>query len=391
MRIGEKMDLKTIIKRMDDLEERVQEYDRVFKTFNEKIADLDAKVTGLPSEYRELKDDISQLKKVVSGIGTVDKSLTQIRKDTNNKITALQAESKKQQEQQKKIQQSDIKNISAKVDRMDTKLKSELDKRINAYKAEDSHLLETVEKIEQSVNTKLKSDENVRREQEIQKKDIQSVRNRLEIIGDDLPQFRKQQAELAGKLSVLLDTIKPIEVQITELKASETQRKISQAAFLEQQETSQKQREIRFEEIQSKISEEIRKISPMLERITKKEKDLTQIGNGLDDMKVSYERRLKEVTELYQLFEMKYQKDWSVLKSEIEKNWSNFSLINEEKQSSFVNRIDELKTRILLVEDQANDIRDLLGVMSSEIQKGMINLTKMANTWKDAFDNIEGK
>ena len=391
MRIGEKMDLKTIIKRMDDLEERVQEYDRVFKTFNEKIADLDAKVTGLPSEYRELKDDISQLKKVVSGIGTVDKSLTQIRKDTNNKITALQAESKKQQEQQKKIQQSDIKNISAKVDRMDTKLKSELDKRINAYKAEDSHLLETVEKIEQSVNTKLKSDENVRREQEIQKKDIQSVRNRLEIIGDDMPQFRKQQAELAGKLSVLLDTIKPIEVQITELKASETQRKISQAAFLEQQEISQKQREIRFEEIQSKISEEIRKISPMLERITKKEKDLTQIGNGLDDMKVSYERRLKEVTELYQLFEMKYQKDWSVLKSEIEKNWSNFSLINEEKQSSFVNRIDELKTRILLVEDQANDIRDLLGVMSSEIQKGMINLTKMANTWKDAFDNIEGK
>ncbi len=389
--MDEKMDLKTIITRMDDLEERVQEYDRVFRTFSEKIADLETKVTSLPSEYRNIKDDLAQLKKVVSGIGNVDKSLTQMRKDTNDKITALQTESKKQQEQQKKLQQSDIKTLSAKVDRLDTRLKSELDKKINAYKTEDSHLLETVEKIEQSVNAKLKSDENVRRDQEIQKKDVQSVRSRLEIIGDDLTQFRKQQAELAGKLAALLDTIKPLEVQVTELKASETQRKTAQTAFLEQQEIAQKQREMRFEEIQNKTSEEMQKISLMLERITRKEKDLTQIGNGLDDMKASYERRLKEITELYQLFETKYQKDWSSFRSEVEKNWSNFSLINEEKQSSFTNRMDELKTRILLVEDQANDIRDLLGVMSSEIQKGMINLTKMANTWKDAFDNIEGK
>lgn len=385
------MDLQTIIKRMDDLEERIQEYDRVFKTFSEKIADLDVKVANLPSEYRNIKDEISQLKKVVSGIGNVDKSLTQIRKDTNDKIAGLQAEAKREQEQQKKIQQNDLKTISAKVDRLDTKLKSELDKKIKSYMDEDSHLLETVEQIEQSVNTKLKTDENVRREQEIQKKDILGARNRLDIIGDDLTQFKKQQAELASKLGVLLETIKPLEVQIAELKSSETQRKLSVNAFLEQQEVAQKQREMRLEEIQNKTSEEAQKVSIMLEKIAKKEKELTQIGNGLDDMTSAYERRLKEITELYQLFETKYQKDWENFKNEIEKNWSNFSLINEEKQSSVSNRVDELKTRIIQLEDQTNDIRELLGIMSSEIQKGMISLTKMANTWKDAFNNIEGK
>ena len=385
------MDLQTIIKRMDDLEERIQEYDRLFKTFSEKIADLDVKVTNLPSEYRNIKDDISQLKKVVSGIGNVDKSLTQIRKDTNDKIAGLQAEARKDKEQQKKLQQNDLNTISAKVDRLDTKLKSELDKKIKSYMDEDSHLLETVEKIEQSVNTKLKTDENVRREQEIQKKDILGARNRLEIIGDDLTQFKKQQAELASKLGVLLETIKPLEIQVAELKSSETQRKLSVNAFLEQQEVAQKQREMRFDEIQIKTSDEMQKVSAMLEKMDKKEKEFTQIGNGLDEMTNAYERRLKEITELYQLFETKYQKDWGNFKNEVEKNWSNFSLINEEKQSSFTNRMEEIKTRILLMEDQTNDIRELLGIMSSEIQKGMISLTKMANTWKDAFNNIEGK
>ena len=385
------MDLETIVKRLNDLEERVQDYDKVFKTFSEKITDLDTKVTSLPAEYRHIKDEISQLKKVVSGVGGVDKSLTQMRKDNNEKIMDLQSEMKKQQEQQTKLQQNDLKSISAKVDRLDAKLKSELDKKIKAYMDEDSRLLETVEKIEQSVNTKLKSDEDIRREQNIQKKDLQSARNRLEIVGEDLTQFKKQQAELASKLNILLDSAKQIDVQINELKSSETQRRMNQTAFLDQQEAAQKQLEIGFEEIQNKVSEEIQKIPSVLEKVEKKERDLTQIGSSLEEMTTTYERRLKEITELYQLFETKYQKDWNIFKSEVEKNWANYSLINEEKQSAFTNRMDELKSRIILIEDQTNDIRELLGLMSSEIQKGMINLTKMANTWKDAFNNIEGK
>ncbi len=385
------MNLETIIKRMDDLEERLQGYDNVFKAFNEKIADLDSKVTNLPAEYRDIKDEIGQLKKITAGMGNQDKVLTQIRKETNEKIVNLEKESKKQQEQQNKIQQSDLHTLSAKIDRLDTKIKSELDKKVQHYIEEDSRLLATVDKIEQSVSTKLKSDEDIRRNHEIQKRDLQSISKRMEIIGDDVSQFRKQQTDIANKLGILLESTKQAEIQVNELKATEVQRKISQSAFIEQQEVAQKQREIRFDDIQQKVSEEIQRISPMLEKLVQKERDLTQVGNNLDEMTTSYERRLKEVTELYQLFEAKYQKEWSGLKNEIEKSWSNFSLINDEKQSALTNRMDELKSRILLLEDHTNDIQELLGLMSAEIQKGMLSLMKMANTWKDAFDNIEGK
>jgi len=385
------MNLETIIKRMDALEERIQDYDKIFKNFNDTIADLNNKVTNLPAEYHDLKDEIGQLRKSIAGIGNFDKALTQIRKDTNEKIENLEKEAKKQQEQQTNLYQSDMRSLSAKVDRLDTKVKSELDKKIQRYIEEDSHVLSTVERIEQSVNTKLKSDEDVRRNHEIQKRDIQSISKRLEILGDDVSQFQKQQVDITNKLAILSDSSKQVETQINELKVSETQRKMAQNAFIEQQEIAQKQRELRVDEIQRKASEEILRISPMLEKLVQKEKELTQIGNDLDEVTKLYERRLKEVSELYQLFEAKYQKEWNGFKNEIEKNWSNFSLINDEKQSAFTNRMDELKSRIFLLEDQTKDIQELLGLMSEEIQKGMLSLMKMANNWKDAFDNIQGK
>jgi chromosome segregation ATPase len=385
------MNLETIIKRMDALEERIQDYDKIFKNFNDTIADLNNKVTNLPAEYHDLKDEIGQLRKSIAGIGNFDKALTQIRKDTNEKIENLEKEAKKQQEQQTNLYQSDMRSLSAKVDRLDTKVKSELDKKIQRYIEEDSHVLSTVERIEQSVNTKLKSDEDVRRNHEIQKRDIQSISKRLEILGDDVSQFQKQQVDITNKLAILSDSSKQVETQINELKVSETQRKMAQNAFIEQQEIAQKQRELRVDEIQRKASEEILRISPMLEKLVQKEKELTQIGNDLDEVTKLYERRLKEVSELYQLFEAKYQKEWNGFKNEIERNWSNFSLINDEKQSAFTNRMDELKSRIFLLEDQTKDIQELLGLMSEEIQKGMLSLLKMANNWKDAFDNIQGK
>ena len=376
---------------MDALEERIQDYDKIFKNFNDTIADLNNKVTNLPAEYHDLKDEIGQLRKSIAGIGNFDKALTQIRKDTNEKIENLEKEAKKQQEQQTNLYQSDMRSLSAKVDRLDTKVKSELDKKIQRYIEEDSHVLSTVERIEQSVNTKLKSDEDVRRNHEIQKRDIQSISKRLEILGDDVSQFQKQQVDITNKLAILSDSSKQVETQINELKVSETQRKMAQNAFIEQQEIAQKQRELRVDEIQRKASEEILRISPMLEKLVQEEKELTQIGNDLDEVTKLYERRLKEVSELYQLFEAKYQKEWNGFKNEIEKNWSNFSLINDEKQSAFTNRMDELKSRIFLLEDQTKDIQELLGLMSEEIQKGMLSLLKMANNWKDAFDNIQGK
>jgi len=383
------MDLETIIKRLDDLEGRVKDYDKVFKTVADQIADLDKKLSGLPANYRDLKDEVNQVKKTLAGIGTYDKAMTQLRKDMNDKFEEQNKNAAIQQEQFSKLYQSDLKSISAKTDRLDGKLKSELDKKLQRYIDEDSRTLATVDKIELSVNKKLKEDEDIRRNLEVQKRDLESVMKRVEIITDDISQFPKQQVDLFTKISLLSEDINQIQAQLQELKASETQRKMAQTAFIEQQEINNKNRENRFDEIQRKALEEIQRITSLVDKLNQKEKELALVNDNLEETTRLYERRLREVSELYQLFETKYQKEWNTFKSDSEKNWANYSLINEEKQTAFNNRMEELKNRVTTFEDQMNDVQELLGLMSSEIQKGMLSLMKMANNWKDAFDNIQ--
>lgn len=385
------MDLEKIIKRLDDLEGKVQDYDKLFKTVAGQISDLDKKLSGLPANYRDLKDEIGQVKKTLAGMGTYDKAMTQLRKDMNNKIEEQGKNAALQQEQSTQIYQSDLKSVSAKVDRLDAKLKTELDKKLQRYIDEDSRILSTVDKIELSVNKKLQGDEDIRRSLEIQKRDLESVMKRVEIISDDISQFPKQQVELITKLSLVSEDVTHIQAQLQELKAAEAQRKMAQTAFIEQQEISNKNREARFDEIQRRAADEIQRIAPQLDKLNQKEKELTLVSDNLEETTRLYERRLKEVSELYQLFETKYLKEWNTFKTDSEKNWANYSLINEEKQAGFNNKMEDLKTRIISFEDQINDIQELLGLMGSEIQKGMLNLMKMANNWKDAFDNMQTK
>jgi len=385
------MDLEKIIKRLDDLEGKVQDYDKLFKTVAGQISDLDKKLSGLPANYRDLKDEIGQVKKTLAGMGTYDKAMTQLRKDMNNKIEEQGKNAVLQQEQSTQIYQSDLKSVSAKVDRLDAKLKTELDKKLQRYIDEDSRILSTVDKIELSVNKKLQGDEDIRRSLEIQKRDLESVMKRVEIISDDISQFPKQQVELITKLSLVSEDVTHIQAQLQELKAAEAQRKMAQTAFIEQQEISNKNREARFDEIQRRAADEIQRIAPQLDKLNQKEKELTLVSDNLEETTRLYERRLKEVSELYQLFETKYLKEWNTFKTDSEKNWANYSLINEEKQAGFNNKMEDLKTRIISFEDQINDIQELLGLMGSEIQKGMLNLMKMANNWKDAFDNMQTK
>ena len=386
--IGDAMNMESLIKRLDDLENQVSGFDKNLKMLGEQIGNIENKIIGLPSDYRDLKDDIGQLKKTIAGMSGFDSALSKIRTDYTDRFGRIENEAKVERDQQTKQYQADLRALNAKLERIDEKVKKELDQKINRYIEEDSRILSTVEMIEQSVSTKLKSDDDIRRNLDIQKRDIQKLSKRVEIITDDISQFPKQIAEIANSLSVFSEDKKQVDITINEIKATETQRKIAQDAFIEQQEINHKNREVRFDELYKKTVNEIQPIAPMIEKLARKEKEINSIKDDLEQKTKLYERRLKEVSELYQLFEAKYQKEWDVFKADTDKKWSNFVLINEEKQSASLKRLEDLMPRLVAIEDKTKDVQELLGMMSVEIQKGMLNLMKMANNWKDAFDTI---
>ena len=150
------MDRETALKKIDTLEERIQGYETMFRTITDKIVNLDNKVANFPQAYRDIKEQMNQLRMSVENTEYIDKAIGQIRKEGQEKLVDFKKELKSQIDQQNKFQKEDFQTLLVKINQLDARLKTELDKRVQQYIREDSQVLSQMEKIEQSVNTKLK-------------------------------------------------------------------------------------------------------------------------------------------------------------------------------------------------------------------------------------------
>ena len=118
---------------------------------------------------------------------------------------------------------------------------------------------------------------------------------------------------------------------------------------------------------------------------------LEQSKNKFEDITSQFERRMKELTEMYRLMDEKFRKEWTTYRADSEKRWSNISMVIDDKQGGYSEQIKSLKDRLALAEDSTQEMQEVLLLMSTEIQKGMQNIMKMVNGWMDAFGQIKPK
>jgi len=95
------------------------------------------------------------------------------------------------------------------------------------------------------------------------------------------------------------------------------------------------------------------------------------------------------LTEMHRLMDEKLNKEWAIFKSDSEKRLANISLVLDDKQKGYLEQLQSIKDRMVLVEDNVHEMQEVLLLMSSEIQKGMQNIMKMVNGWMDAFGQIK--
>lgn len=79
------------------------------------------------------------------------------------------------------------------------------------------------------------------------------------------------------------------------------------------------------------------------------------------------------------------------VKNDLEKRWSNVSLIMEDRQGGLDDKFTKINEKIIEIEDDTHEMQEALILMSREIQKGMQSLMNMVNGWMDAFGQIKSQ
>ncbi|NOH03842.1 MAG: hypothetical protein HND47_18695 [Chloroflexi bacterium] len=153
-------------------------------------------------------------------------------------------------------------------------------------------------------------------------------KNDLKRIADmqgELTALRKRIDEQRDKTTVQTDNIRVLESRLTDLLASEMERKQAQAAFIDQQSVAQIDRERAFKDWQDKFAEFQKEAAGLDAQIQKLDEALRGAKKAQDayvELNTKLERRINEVTEMQRLAEERLRQEWITFKADEQKRWT---------------------------------------------------------------------
>jgi DNA repair exonuclease SbcCD ATPase subunit len=372
------MDLEDMLNKIETFDDEISSLKETTKRLFQKTSSSGEKIDNYINTVRNLQKEVERLNKTVAGLGGFDSALAQIRKDFNEKIADVVKQSESQRKRKEIIQQDDLKLLRQVLTKMDEKISLELDKRISAFMQEDSRLINKVEEIERKIDEKLQADK------ELTAMDWQRNTKSLNNIQVELEAVNRRQEEVRNKLEVLLGDMRKNDNRINELYATESDRSKAQMSFMEQQAVLQYEHNKTWQSWQQQFEDVFQRVSLLMG----KQKDLVKVQRQFEEINEKFERRTNELTELYRLFEERFNKDWATYKADAEKQRANYSLIFGGKQEGFGKQFKDLKNRLIDVEDNTKELQEVIRLMSSEMRKGMQNLMKMVDRWMGAFGEV---
>lgn len=383
------MTLENLVSRIDALEEQIRSHNNSLISASSKLNEVDERANNFLNIVRDQKREFARLNSTIMRLGKFDGTINQVRADFNRKLDEIQTQSKQQGQSRANLITEDFKSVQIQIEKLKNEITNDNEKRLALYIEEHSRMVNRFKEIEE------KNKENIIYSEESKtlistiQQDHRRTMKQVEGLQSDQDIYRNTQGEVRSKLETITDSLRTNDSRLNELVVMESERRQNQLEFMEKQTVFQNDKERTWIDWKQQFDLSIKQVNELLPSLQQQQFTLKQTKEDLDEVSQQFERRIKEITEIYRLMDEKFRKEWDTFKSDAEKRWSNISLVLDDKQGGYAEKIQALKERMVLVEDNNHEMQEVFLLMSSEIQKGMQNIMKMVNGWMDAFGHIK--
>ena len=248
-----------------------------------------------------------------------------------------------------------------------------------------------ISEVDHKIDIKINSEDDLRMNLNILQQEVRQNKKVVESSAAENDEFKRRNDELRTRLDIISRDMKTYDNRLSEILATESERKQSYISFLEQQSIIKNDRDRTWSEWTTQFEETISQVYKILPELQNQQSEMKKTKVLFDEVSQKFDRRANEITEMYRLMDEKFRKEWATYKSDLEKRWSNVSLIMEDKQGGLDEKFLKINERIVEVEDNTQEMQEALILMSREIQKGMQSLMNMVNGWMDAFGQIKSQ
>lgn len=388
------MEFEQIVKRLEFLDKQQRETKETLASLKETLASFETTVNAVSKQIKSLSKQVTDITPASKRVDQFETILSKQRADLIKLIEENEKTRIREDKETAKRVQSEITELNkATIQLKNSFNPAEFKKAIKERADETQRALNNIADLKLSVDETRRSNEDVRHtilaNEEARKNDLKRIAD----VQGELTALRKRIDENREKSTIQGDTIRNIETRITDLLASELERKQAQAVFLDQQRVAQIDRERSWKDWQEKFSSFQKEAESLDVQIQKLDETLRNAKKAQDaylDLNTKLERRINEVTEMQRLAEERLRQEWISFKADDQKRWTGYSLSSEESFRDIRKEVQKYETSITTISEVTQVLQDQLHQTTDASEKQLQEMVNVVHEWMTSYQRIMG-
>ncbi len=388
------MEFEQIISRLQWLDDEHRKDKTSLEELGKQFTSMETTLNAISSQVKTLSKQASEMAPAVARLAQFDEMMSKQRLDMNKAIDENEKRSQRRDQESAKLHQSQLEEINKSLAGLNVSFSPEaVAKQTRERAAEEKRLNQVITEIRQKLEEALKSNAEILRAQKgIDEARRQDLKRMTDFQGE-VTSVRKRADEAREKAILHGDSIRNLENRISEILAAETERKDSQAAFLDQQAMGQVERDRAWKDWRDKYDAFQKQAEALESQAGTFDETLRTAKRAQDtytELNQKLERRISEVSEMQRLAEDRMRQEWVTFKADEQKRWTGHSLSQEEAMRDLRKDMDKLEQRVGLLDDAAQVMQDQLHQTSDTTEQQLQELMNVAHDWLSAYERIMG-
>ena len=389
------MELEELAKRIEWLEKEHRKDRATIAALEQNIVDYDTALTVVKNHVKELANDQTSAKNVSTRIDLIEKQLAQSRIEVGKTLE----EHEKRRAKIDKEQADRLRAEGEITSRMMMELRQSIDsfqdvrRSMQSRVNEEARLSKTIAELEKKIKEHTAKFDELAHDRANNDDAKRSDQKKLLDLQTELQITRKRNDDLRDKLEINLDTIQQLDHRINELLVNETERKQAQIAFIDQQNLDNIERERSWKEAINRLDNMRRQGSDLdqkLVELDELERAINRTKDGIEDATNRLERRINEITEIQRINEERFRQEWIGLKSDDQKRWTNFTLLQDDSNKTQQVQVEKIIERITLLEDLYQSLKDVMDLTNEATESHLLELLNWSHDYLTTLGRITG-
>jgi len=382
------MEPEQIIKRLEWLDEERRKDKNTIAALEERVHQLEASSIKQIQQVNEVSTDVIRMMGYESNIDLLEAEISKLRVELGRSIETIEKQRVEHDREMERIRLMDVERIN-KTDQDVHVLQDKIEgykKEISVIKDENLRLARLLEEIRNDNREALRGTEEFQRNSKMIEENRRNDSKRLTDLAAEVTGLRKRVDEQRSKQDVFSETLRKIDLKTAEIQNTDGERRQSQIAFMEKQNTLNVERERVWKDWQTKFNDVDKRAASLdtqIQNLDSTFRAVKRSQEALDEVTQRFERRINEITEMQRLSEDRFRNEWNGFKADDQKRWATFSLTQEEQQRENSRTLQKAADRLLKLEDSVQDIQYQLQQVVTQNTKRLQSIMALMNQFSE--------